>query len=258
MRDWARIVAPFALGAALLILWEGLVDLLEVRVFVLPPPSAIAASLAENFASLLASLWVTFRVTVAALLLAVLGGVGLAILFTLSRAAETALFPYAVVLQVTPIVSIAPLVLIWVGIDNVERALLILAWIVAFFPILSNTAFGLKSVDPNLRDLMRIYGASRWQVLTRLQLPSALPHFLSGLKVSGGLALVGAVVAEFVAGSGGSAGLAWRIVEAGNRLQIPKMFAALLLLSLLGIAIYSALSLLERALLKGWHESARG
>jgi NitT/TauT family transport system permease protein len=252
-----RVAAPILCGVALILLWEFLVRTFEVRIFVLPPPSAIWASLVENFASLMASLWVTLRITLLALGLAVVGGVALAFLFTTSRAAEVTLFPYAVVLQVTPIVSIAPLILIWVGTENVERAVLILAWIAAFFPILSNTVFGLKSVDPNLRDLFRIYGASRLQVLLRLDVPSALPNFLAGLKISGGLAVIGTVVAEFVAGSGGSTGLAWRLMEASYRLQVPKMFAALLLLSALGIAIFYALSALEYFALRRWHASAR-
>ena len=159
-------------------------------------------------------------------------------------------------LQVTPIVAIAPLVVIWVGLDRVELALLILAWIVAFFPILANTTLGLRSADRNLQDLFTLYRASRWQRLRYLLFPSALPYLLSGMKISGGLALIGAVVAEFVAGSGAATGLAWRIVEAGNRLEIPKMFASLFVLSLLGIAIFFALSLLERRLLGRWHASA--
>lgn len=251
-----RIFVPVAAGIVFLLLWEAFVTIREIPRFVLPAPSAIFDSLVENFGSLMCSLWVTLRVTIAAFLLAVVGGVGLAILFSQSRHVEMALFPYAIVLQVTPVVSIAPLILIWVGYDNVEFALLILAWIVAFFPILSNTTLGLRSADHNLRDLFRLYGASRWQVLTELQLPSALPYILAGLKISGGLALIGAVVAEFVAGSGSGNGLAWRIVEAGNRLDIPRMFAALFLLSALGITIFFALSLLENRLLRRWHESA--
>ncbi len=176
--------------------------------------------------------------------------------FSQSKLIETALYPYAVVLQVTPVVAIAPLILIWVGFDHIDLALLILAWIVAFFPILSNTTLGLRSADHNLIDLFRLYGASRWQILARLQLPTAMPYLLGAMKVSGGLALIGAVVAEFVAGSGTATGLAWRIVEAGNRLQIAKMFAALALLSALGIVIFFALSWLEWALLHKWHESA--
>ncbi|PKP67827.1 MAG: ABC transporter permease, partial [Alphaproteobacteria bacterium HGW-Alphaproteobacteria-5] len=239
-----------------LALWEGLVRASGIKPFVLPAPTVIADSLVQNFASLMASLWVTFCVTLAAFLLAVVGGVGLAIVFSQNRLIETALFPYAVALQVTPVVSIAPLIIIWVGYDRVEIAVLILAWIVAFFPILSNTTLGLRSADHNLRDLFRLYGARRWQVLTELQLPSALPYILAGMKISGGLALIGAVVAEFVAGSGAATGLAWRIVEAGNRLDIPRMFAALFLLSTLGICIFGALTLLEQRLLRHWHESA--
>lgn len=252
----SRILVPLLVGALFLTMWEALVRAYAVPAFVLPAPSVIAASLADNFTSLMGSLWITLGVTVAAFVLAVVGGVGLAILFAQSRTVEMALFPYAVVLQVTPVVSIAPLILIWVGFDRVQLALLIIAWIVAFFPILSNTTLGLRSTDHNLRDLFRLYGASRWQVLTELQLPSALPYILGGMKISGGLALIGAVVAEFVAGSGASTGLAWRIIEAGNRLDIPKMFAALLLLSTLGICIFFGLSLVEHLLLRRWHESA--
>ncbi len=251
-----KIVAPLAVGLGVLLLWEGLVRLYAVPSFILPAPSLIADSLIANFGSLMGSLFVTLRITLAAFLLAVVGGVGLAILFSQNRLIETALFPYAIILQVTPVVSIAPLILIWVGFERTQLALLILAWIVAFFPILSNTTLGLRSADHNLRDLFRLYGASRWQVLTELQLPGALPYMLAGMKISGGLALIGAVVAEFVAGSGTSSGLAWRIIEAGNRLDIPRMFAALLLLSLLGIAIFFVMTALEHFALRRWHESA--
>jgi NitT/TauT family transport system permease protein len=198
------------------------------------------------------------RVTIAAFLVALVVGIAFAILFTQARLFEVSLFPYAVVLQVTPIVAIAPLVLIWVGLDHVERAVLILATIVAFFPILSNTTLGLKSVDHNLQNLLDLYRVSRWQRLKELQFPSALPFLLGGMKISGGLALIGAVVAEFTAGSGSGTGLAWRILESGNRLNIPRMFAALLLLSLLGIIIFFSLSALEYLMLRKWHESAVG
>ncbi len=251
-----RVVVPVLVGIVFLGMWEAFVRLGNVPPFVLPAPSVIWTSLVLNFDSLMGSLWVTLRVTLAAFLLAIVGGIGLAILFSQSRRIEMALFPYAVVLQVTPVVAIAPLVLIWVGYDRVELAVLILAWMVAFFPILSNTTLGLRSADHNLRDLFRLYGASRWQVLAELQLPSAMPYILAGMKISGGLALIGAVVAEFVAGSGTGTGLAWRIVEAGYRLDIPRMFAALFLLSGLGIAIFFSLSWVEHLLLRRWHESA--
>lgn len=251
-----RVLVPIAVGVAFLLIWEGSVRYFGVREFLLPAPTRIAESLIDNFASLMGSLWITLRITIAAFFLACVGGVGLAILFSQSRAIEMALFPYAVILQVTPVIAIAPLILIWVGFDRTQLALLILAWIVAFFPILSNTTLGLLSADHNLRDLFRLYGATRWQVLTELQLPSATPYMLAGMKISGGLALIGTVVAEFAAGSGTSTGLAWRIIEAGNRLDIPKMFAALLLLSVLGITIFFGLAWIEYALLKRWHESA--
>jgi NitT/TauT family transport system permease protein len=236
--------------------WEAAVRIENIPPFVLPAPSAIWSAFIANFGSLMASLWTTLSITIEAFILAVVGGVAFAILFSQSRIIETALYPYAVMLQVTPIVAIAPLVLIWVGFERIHLVLLILAWLVAFFPILSNTTLGLRSANHDLIDLFRLHRASRWQILVRLQLPTALPYLLGAMKVSGGLALIGAVVAEFVAGSGTATGLAWRIVEAGNRLQIAKMFAALGLLSLLGIAIFFSLSLLEWALLHRWHESA--
>jgi NitT/TauT family transport system permease protein len=253
-----RILVPIALGVAFIAAWELLVRYLAIPRFVLPAPSMIAAALIDDFSPLVGSLWVTLKVTLAAFAVALMLGIVFAILFVQSRLFEVSLFPYAVMLQVTPIVSIAPLVLIWVGLDHLERALLILATIVAFFPILSNATLGLKSVDHNLQNLFDLYGATRWQRLKELQFPSALPYLLGGMRISGGLALIGAVVAEFVAGSGTGTGLAWRIVEAGNRLNIPRMFAALLLLSLLGISIFFGLSALEYLLLRKWHESAVG
>jgi NitT/TauT family transport system permease protein len=186
---------------------------------------------------------------------AVIGGVGLAVLFTQSRWAEMSFYPFAVILQVTPVVSVAPLIFIYV--ENRTVGLLLCAWIVAFFPILANTTLGLNSADSNLRDLMRIYGAGRWKTLRYLQLPSALPYFLSGLRIAGGLSLIGAIVAEYVAGTGGiGSGLAFRILEAGYRLNIPRMFAALILIAVSGVVIFAGLSILSHLMLRKWHESA--
>jgi NitT/TauT family transport system permease protein len=251
-----RVVVPIAIGLLFLVLWEYGVRHFGVSKFILPPPSSIAQALIDDFGSLCGSLWNTLRVTLEAFFAALILGVLFAVLFTRSQLLEISLFPYAVVLQVTPVVAIAPLIIIWVGLDHVERALLILATIVAFFPILSNTTMGLKSADHNLRNLFDLYHASGWQRLIELEFPTALPYLLAGVKISGGLALIGAVVAEFVAGSGSGTGLAWRIIESGNRLNIPRMFAALLLLSALGISIFFLLSAVERWLLKNWHESA--
>ena len=252
-----RWLSPLIIGMALLGFWEIAVKQAEIPVFVLPPPSAIGAALVEHAATLVASLWVTVQVTAMAFFWAIVSGIGLAIIFTRSRMIEMALYPYVVTLQVTPVVAIAPLILIWVGFDNVDRALVIIAWIVAFFPMLTNTVQGLRAVEPQLHDVMSLSGANWWQRLWHLELPSALPAILTGAKISGGLALIGAVVAEFVAGSGASTGLAWRIIEAGNRLEIALMFAALALLSVLGIALFYALTLLEYICLRRWHDSFR-
>lgn len=250
-----RFLFPLVLGLALLAIWEAWVHLADIPRFILPPPSAIGAALVNDMAGLAAALWVTLRVTGMAFFWAVVTGVSLAVIFTRARLIEMALYPYVVTLQVTPVVAIAPLILIWVGFDHVERALVIIAWIVAFFPILTNSVQGLRGIDTKLHDVMTLAGAKWWQRLIYLELPAALPAMLTGAKISAGLALIGAVVAEFVAGSGTGTGLAWRIIEAGNRLEIDGLFAALALLSALGIALFYLLSLIEYVLLRRWHES---
>ena len=248
--------APAALGIAAIAFWEWAVWYFAVQPFVLPVPSAIAVAFADYWPVLLPAAWSTVQTTAIAFACAFALGLGLAILFAESRTLERALYPYAVVLQVTPVVSIAPFVSIWAGPDHPDRAVLILAIIVAFFPILSNAYAGLKAADANLIDLFRLYGASRWQILTRLLLPGALPQILTGARIGGGLALVGAVVAEMVAGSGAASGLAWRIVEAGNRLEIARMFAGLSILTLLGIVIFYGIGWIEHRLLRRWHDSS--
>ncbi|MCS6932953.1 MAG: ABC transporter permease [Acetobacteraceae bacterium] len=252
---WARVLAPLLVGLLALGAWEWAVRANDVPSYILPGPVEVWNTLLRDWHTLSVSLGITLQITFAALLVAAVLGLLLAVLFAQSRVVELSLFPYAVILQVTPIVAIAPLIIIWV--NDVRIALLICAWIVAFFPILSNTTIGLNSADHNLLDLFRLYGATRWQVLTRLRLPTAMPFFLAGLKISGGLALIGAIVAEFVAGTGGSAsGLAYRILEAGYQLQIPRMFAALLLVSATGIAIFLVMTLISHLALRSWHESA--
>ena len=252
---WPRIIAPVVIGVLVLALWEFAVRWNEVPSYVLPGPLLVAQTLVADWGTLSGSLWVTLKITFMALAAAVVVGVTLAVLFSQSKWLEMALLPYAVILQVTPVVTIAPLIIIWA--DDIDLSLLICAWIVAFFPILSNTILGLNSADHNLVNLFELYGASRWQTLRYLKLPAALPYFLAGLKISGGLALIGAVVAEFVAGTGGSAsGLAYRILEAGYQLKIPRVFAALVMISLSGVAIFLATSLISHLLLRRWHESA--
>lgn len=251
----ARVAAPLLVGALLLLGWELLVRVNQIPPYILPAPSLVWRELLVSWPTLWPSLLITLEIAGLALLAAVVGGVGLAVLCSLSRWVELALFPYAVILQVTPVVSIAPLILIYV--ESTTAAVVLCAWLVAFFPILSNTMLGLNSADHNLRDLFELYRASRWQQLRHLRLPAALPYFLGGLRIAGGLSLIGAVVAEYVAGTAGTGtGLAFRVLEAQYRLNIPRMFAGLLLLALTGIAIYLFFTGLSWLLLRKWHESA--
>jgi NitT/TauT family transport system permease protein len=246
---------PLLTVGATIYAWHWVVVANEIPHYILPGPGRVFAQLVEDWPLLSDALLVTLKITLLALLTAVVVGVGLSVLFSLSRFVEMSFFPYAVILQVTPVVSIAPLIFIYV--ESPLAGLLICAWIVAFFPILSNTTLGLRSADHNLSDLFTIYGATRWQRLRYLQLPSALPYFLGGLRIAGGLSLIGAIVAEYVAGASGTGGgLAFRILEAGYRLNVPRMFAALLLIGLAGVAIFAATSLLNWQLLRKWHESA--
>jgi NitT/TauT family transport system permease protein len=249
-----RVMLPAVVLLAGLAAWELVVRINGIPPYQLPSPLLVIATLAKDWGVLSNSLVVTLITTFKGLLLAVTGGVGLAVLFSQSRLIEYSLYPFAVILQVTPVLAIAPLLLIYLP---QEAAVLACAWIVAFFPVLANTTLGLNSVDRNLVDLFRLCRASRLQILLHLKLPSALPYMLTGLRIAGGLSLIGAVVAEIAAGSAGAgSGLAYRIVESGYRLNVPRMFAALLLLAAAGIVIFSALTLLSHLVLRRWHESA--
>jgi NitT/TauT family transport system permease protein len=249
-----RLVLPFLVLALVIATWHAVVSYWELPPFELPGPGLVFTTLISDWPVLSGSLAITLITTLEGFTLAAAGGVALAILFNQSRMVEYSFYPYAVILQVTPVVAIAPLLLVYLP---QQAAVLACAWIVAFFPVLANTTLGLNSVDRNLSDLFRLYGATRWQMLRELKLPSALPHMLSGLRIAGGLSLIGAVVAEIAAGaSGAESGLAYRIVESAYRLNIPRMFAALVLLSVSGVVIFFALSIASHLLLRRWHESA--
>ena len=248
------VLAPLTMFGILLIVWEAIVRAAGIPVYVVPAPSMVLTTLVADASLLFGSLLVTLSITCEAFVLAAVGGIALGVVFNLWRPVERSLYPFAVVLQVTPIVAIAPLLLIYLP---QPLAVLTCAWIVAFFPVLANTMLGLNSVDHNLLALFELYKASRWQVLWYLKLPAALPQMLAGLRIAGGLSLIGAVVAEIAAGSAGAgSGLAYRIAESGYRLNIPRMFAALLLLSVAGVAIYFLLAALSHLALRRWHESA--
>jgi NitT/TauT family transport system permease protein len=251
-----RLLLPVIVLAAGIAVWECVVRIYDIQPYVLPGPLSVFQTLVSDWPVLSQSLEVTLLTTLEGFLAAAAGGVALALLFNQSKWLEYSLFPYAVILQVTPVIAIAPLLLIYL---QQQTAVIVCAWIVAFFPVLSNTTLGLNSVDRNLAGLFQLYGASRLQTLRYLKLPAALPFILGGLRIAGGLSLIGAVVAEIAAGTAGAgSGLAFRIAESGYRLNIPRMFAALLLLSLAGIVIYGLLALISHLVLRRWHESALG
>ena len=251
-----RYLLPLLTLAGGVAIWEAVVQIRNIPAYVLPAPSRVFATLIHDWPILFDSLLTTLLTTFEGFVAAAVGGIAMALLFSRSKWLEYSFFPYAVILQVTPVIAIAPLLLIYLP---QHVAVVVCAWIVAFFPVLSNTTLGLNSVDRNLVGLFDLYGASRAQTLRYLKLPSALPHILGGLRIAGGLSLIGAVVAEIAAGSAGTgSGLAYRIAESGYRLNIPRMFAALLLLSAAGIVIYMALSLMSYLVLRRWHESALG
>ena len=249
-----RYAAPAIVALGAIALWQAWTVAYDVPTYLVPSPLVVAKTLVTDWGLLIASLGVTVSIALAALAIAVVLGVAIALVFVQSRWIETAFTPYVVLLQVTPIVAIAPLIIIWVR--NTETALVLCAVVVAIFPIVSDTTLGLRSVDLRLLDLFRMNRASRWQVLTRLRIPSALPYFFGGLRIASGLALIGAVVAEFVAGTGGQgAGLAYQILMAGIQLNIPRLFAALVLITLAGVVFYGTAVLLSHFALRHWHES---
>jgi NitT/TauT family transport system permease protein len=251
-----RIGAPVAVLLLSIAIWSLIVRVNHIQPYVLPGPEMVLQTLIDDWGVLSSSLLTTLWTTLEGFLAAAIGGIVLALLFNLSKWIEYSFFPFAVILQVTPVIAIAPLLLIYLP---QQTAVVVCAWIVAFFPVLSNTTLGLNSVDRNLAGLFQLYGASRLQTLRYLKIPAALPFILGGLRVAGGLSLIGAVVAEIAAGSAGAgSGLAYRIAESGYRLNIPRMFAALLLLSVAGIVIYGLLALASHLILRRWHESALG
>jgi NitT/TauT family transport system permease protein len=249
-----RVFYPLLVGVVLVAIWQGLVIGMELPPYLVPSPYLMMETLIKDWVPLGNALLVTLKITLLSFVLATVAGVLISFLFVQSKRIETALFPYAVLLQVTPIVAVAPLIIIWV--KNPVAAMTVCAALVALFPIIANTTLGLRSIDPDLQSYFKLNRATRWQQLVRLRIPSALPYFFGGLRISSGLALIGAVVAEFVAGTGGSgAGLAYQILQAGFQLNIPRMFAALLLISLTGVGLFVLMAWLSKLALGSWHAS---
>ena len=250
-----EVAAPFLVGLAVLVFWQVAVIAADMPHYILPGPIAITEALVNDWGTLFGGLLNTLKVTGTAFAIAVAGGFLSALLFVQSKWIEKSLFPYAVLMQVTPVVAIAPLIIIWV--DSTFWALTIIAILISVFPIISNTTLGLRSVDPNLLSMFRMYRAGRLQEVLRLRIPSSLPYFFGALRISSGLALIGAVVGEFVAGTGGrGSGLAYLILQSSYNLQIPRMFAALVLITLTGIALFAVMVWISTLTLRNWHESA--
>lgn len=253
---WFRSVfPPVAALVVLLALWEGLVRALGVPAFLLPPPSAVIASGVRDARELAASAWVTAEAALMGFGLSALAGVLVAVVLSSSRLLERALYPYTLFLQTVPIVAVAPLLVLWFGPG--QRAVAASAFIVSVFPVIANTLSGVRSVEPALRDMFRLYGARRIATLVKLELPGALPHIFTGLRIASGLAVIGAIVGEFVAGfSEGTAGLGILVLAAYRQLRTDLMFAAVLCAAGLGIVLFGTVSLAGTRLLRRWHPSA--
>jgi NitT/TauT family transport system permease protein len=246
---------PFVAFLVITALWEGAVRALSVAAYLLPPPSAIAAAAARDLPTLLAGAATTAYAALLGFGLSALLGVLAAIILASSRVLERALHPYTIFLQTVPIVAIAPLLVLWFGPGL--RAVTVSAFIVSVFPVIANTLAGLRGVEPALRDLFRLYGARRGATLIKLELPSALPNIVTGLKVAAGLAVIGAIVGEFVAGfSEGAAGLGILVLSAYRQLKTDLLFAAVVFAAGLGLVLFGLVSLAGHLLLSRWHASA--
>jgi NitT/TauT family transport system permease protein len=245
---------PLVALALLLALWEALARALDIPSYLLPPPTDVIRAGHHDAARLLAAALTTGQAALAGFCLSGALGVLAAVALASSRLLEKALYPYTVFLQTVPIVAIAPLLAVWFGPGM--RAVTVSAFIVSVFPVVANTLTGLRSVEPPLRDLFRLYGARRFVTLRKLELPSALPSIVTGLRIAAGLAVIGTIVGEFVAGfSEGAAGLGILVLSSYRQLRTDLLFAAVLSASGLGLALFGAVDLAGRRLLRRWHPS---
>ena len=255
-RSWLSVaLAPLVALVLLLAVWEGLARALSIPAWLLPPPSAIGAAGKREAATLLGAALTTGSAALVGFGLSATVGVLAAVILSSSRLLERALYPYTIFLQTVPIVAIAPLLVLWFGPG--PRAVAVSSFIVSLFPVIANTLTGLRSVEPALRDLFRLHGARRLATLWKLELPSALPHLVTGLRIASGLSVIGAIVGEFVAGfSEGAAGLGILVLSAYRQFRTDLLFAAVLAASLLGLMLFGAVSLVGARLLRRWHPAA--
>ena len=239
----AAIGWPILVTALILLAWEISVRALGIRSIILPPPSAVFAAMAERHDLLLTHLWPSLYLTVLGFGLSVVGGIFVAVLITYSEIVRKGFYPVIVVSQVIPKISIAPLFIVWFGTGTLSS--LLLAFLVAFFPMTINAAMGFESIDEDIHRMARTFMGSRWQIFTKIQLPNALPYIFSGMKVAAILAVAGAIVGEFL---GSDKGLGYLMLQVQVTLDTAAMFMAVVLITLIGMVLYAAVLLLERAL----------
>lgn len=250
-----KLLGPILALIIFLSLWQFVPIMLDIKPFILPKPTDVVEAAIDNWHLLWPAMQVTIFESVIGFLLSAVVGIGISILLASSRVLEISLYPYAVILQTIPVVAIAPIVVIWFG--SGFNSIVIISFLIGFFPVVSNTLMGLNSVDKNMGDLFKLYNASKWQTMFKLRIPAAMPFIMSGLKISCTLAIIGSITGEYIAGiGGGKGGLGYAITVAAVQLKTPYLFACAISGALFGIVFYLLVSYLSRLVLKSWHESA--
>jgi NitT/TauT family transport system permease protein len=250
-----QIAPPVIAFAVLLAAWQVFVAVMGIPQYILPPPTAVLVAAFTRWADIWAALTITFLAALAGLGLSVLVGVAAALVMSQSKVIERSFYPYAVILQTIPIIAIAPLVVIWLGAGT--PSVIVISFLISLFPMISNSTAGLSATDHNLANMFELYNARWWQRIAMLTFPSALPYIMTGLRISSGLAIIGAIVGEFVGGiAGHKGGLGYVLTAAAIRLDMPYLFAAAFASAMLGIAIFAVVSFVQNLALRNWHESA--
>ncbi len=250
-----KYLGPVVAFVIFISLWQAIPTILEIKSFILPKPTDVVAAAIKDWHLLWPAMQITIVEAVIGFSLSAVIGIGVSILLASSRIIEISLYPYAVILQTIPVIAIAPIVVIWFG--SGFNSIVIISFLIGFFPIVSNTLMGLNSVDKNMVDLFQLYNASKWQTMWKLRIPAAMPYIMSGLKVSCTLSIIGAITGEYIAGiGGGKGGLGYAITVAAVQLKTPYLFACAIAGALFGIVFYLIVSFISRLVLSSWHESA--
>ena len=250
-----KYLGPIAAFVLFISLWQAIPTLLDIKPFILPKPTDVVNAAIKDWDLLWPAMQITVVEAVIGFILSAVIGIGVSILLASSRIIEISLYPYAVILQTIPVIAVAPIVVIWFG--SGFNSIVIISFLIGFFPIVSNTLMGLNSVDKNMGDLFQLYNASKWQTMWKLRIPAAMPYMMSGLKVSCTLSIIGAITGEYIAGiGGGKGGLGYAITVAAVQLKTPYLFACAIAGAIFGIVFYLLVSFISRLVLKSWHESA--